>query len=140
MIEFNSDGSLKLPSHLQQKKDRETSLLNNAKCIKVERELVSEYAPKECHLIITPSKNLTDKRFITNIFIDHAKNLEVPLKLSKHDQGFKVVVCSHFKRCSTCCALIGKYRSFLDGNLIEKKGRCSFENYRKNFTYEDYFD
>jgi hypothetical protein len=140
-MEFNPDGSIKLPTKLQQQNDKNVNKLLNQKCIEVRREIVSDYAPKKCNLNITLSKAIHDTRFITNIYEEWKKGSQTPSDLIKHnDKEFTVIINTNFKRCTDCNKLINTYREFLYSNLIDKKGTCTFEGFKKNFHYEDYFD
>ena len=60
MVEFNSDGSIKLPNVLvQQKKDNEYKM-KNGHCITIKKEMVSDQSPKKCMLHIELSERFTD--------------------------------------------------------------------------------
>ncbi len=140
MVEFNTDGSLKLPGHITKSLDDERLRMVNQRCVKVERDVISTYAPKRCVLHIILSKKFINDDFIVNIFRNVNDNIKTPMKIKKvDDKEFDVEVGSDFRRCTDCNSLISRYREFLDGNVIEKKGSCTFES-RKNFCYEDHFD
>jgi len=141
MAEFNPDGSIKLPPIVLQQKARDKVRMLNQRCIKVEREVVDFTAPKKCVLHITLSRKFPDSRFIHTLYNYFAERAVVPHKLTKiNDFRFDVEIGTDFKRCSDCQSLINRYRDFLDGNIIEAKGSCTFEGRKKNFSYEDYFD
>ena len=138
MVEFNPDGSIKLPDHLQKQKDKNNHKMNSGRCIKIRKEIISTKAPKSCNLNIELSKAVTDNRFIENIFKELQN--DVPKMFMKNDErSFTITIGSAFQRCTTCNSLIGKYREFLDGNIIIEKGQCTFEGQKRNFCYEDYF-
>lgn len=141
MAEFNPDGSIKLPERLEKKKQEDSVKLKTRRCIKVKKEVVSFTAPKKCVLHITLSDFINDNRFVENIYGFFKQNAAVPTKITKIDEkNFDVEVGTDFRRCSDCNSLIGRYREFLDGNLIEEKGSCTFEGRKQNFCYEDYFE
>ncbi len=141
MIEFNPDGSIKLPERLAKKKEENNKKLKQQRCILVQRELVNTSAPKKCSLQITLSEALTDNRFIETIYNYFKAKASVPSKLIKIDEKqFKVEIGTDFRRCTDCNSLVNEYREFLEGNIIEKKGGCTFEGRKKNFYYEDYFN
>ena len=143
MVEFNKDGSLKLPAKLVRNKSERESRLKKGKCILIQKELVSTYPPKKCNLHIKLSEAISDNRFIDTIYKDFLQNSEVPSKIIKlNEKEFRVELGTCFKRCSDCSNLINKYKEFLDNNVIEERGNCSYENnFRaKSFCYEDYFD
>ena len=142
MIKFNSDGSIKLPEKVNAQKEEQISRMKTARCIQIRKEIINHKAPKSCALHITLSDKITDSRFIENIYSEFNNNCEVPSKIFRlSDKEFKVEIGSCFTRCSNCTTLIQKYREFLNANLIEKQGSCTFgQNRQNNFSYEDYFD
>lgn len=141
MIEFNPDGSVKLPGIIAEQKARNSIRMLNHRCITIAREVVNFTAPKKCVLNITLSENFPDSRFIQTIYDYFSEKASVPHKLIKMtDKHFRVEIGTDFRRCSDCQSLINRYRDFLDGNIIEAKGSCTFEGRKKNFGYEDYFD
>ncbi len=141
MFEFNPDGSLKLPANLARKKQEDDQKLKNQRCIKVKRTIVSFTAPKKCALHITLSQAFQDSRFIETTYNYFRENSSVPTKLKKiNDKEFEIEIGTDFKRCTDCNSLINKYNEFLDGNLIDEKGSCTFEGRKQNFSYEDYFE
>ena len=139
MIEFNPDGSLKLPGHMIKQNEAKLNKLKNQKCIKIQRELINITPPKKCRLSITLSEAITDNRFIENIYAQLNQNFTTPMKLNKiNEKQYELEIGTEFKRCTECNTLINNYREFLEGNLIDEKGKCTFQ-IRRNFCYEDYF-
>ncbi|MFH1972415.1 MAG: hypothetical protein ABIJ18_02960 [archaeon] len=139
MMEFNSDGSLKLPEQMTRKKEENKEKLKKQRCILVKREIVSFSAPKKCVLQITLSDALHDNRFIETIYNYFKEKASVPHKLNKiNEKQFEIEIGTDLKRCTDCNHLVNEYREFFEGNIIEEKGSCTFEG-RKNFCYEDYF-
>ena len=140
MIEFNPDGSLKLPERLAQAHEENKEKLTKQRCIRIRREIVSDTAPKKCILKITLSEAINDDRFIDTIYKEFKSNASVPSKLTKiGERLFDVEIGTDFRRCTDCNSLINKYREFFDGNIIENKGSCPFEGRSKSFCYEDHF-
>jgi hypothetical protein len=141
MYQFNPDGSVKLPEHLAKKKQQEQSKLQSQRAIQIEKEITSAYAPKQCKLRITLSNAINDSRFIKTIFDRVNNQAATPLKLKQiSEKEYEIIVETDFRRCSDCTKLINQYREFLYGNIIEKKGTCTFQTQKQNFCYEDYFD
>ncbi|MDP7323984.1 MAG: hypothetical protein QF632_04460 [Candidatus Woesearchaeota archaeon] len=139
MVEFNPDGSLKLPEHIVKEKDQNKDRLKTQRCIKIKRELVSVESPKKCVLHLTLSEGISDDRFIDTIHKEFSEKASVPSRILKvGDRKFEVHIGTDFRRCSDCRTLRCQYREFLDGNMIDVKGGCTFED--DNFNYEDYFD
>ncbi|MBU0628086.1 MAG: hypothetical protein KKC75_02770 [Nanoarchaeota archaeon] len=137
MVEFNPDGSIKLPEQFARNKEK----LKSQRCIKIKRELVNFSAPKRCVLHITLSDVITDDRFIETIYNEFKRRASVPSSIKKiNEKQFDVTIETDFRRCSDCNSLINKYREFIEGALIEEKGGCTFEGRKKNFCYEDYFE
>ncbi len=141
MIEFNHDGSVKLPAILsKQKKDNEMRM-KDGHCIEIKKEVVSDRSPKKCILNIRLSEKFSDNRFVANIHGHFMNSSEVPSKLSKKDEkNFEVEIGTCFSRCRDCTSLVNRFREFLDGNVIEITGSCAFENKNRAFCYEDYFE
>lgn len=142
MIKFNKDGSLKLPDSLIIKKQEKEVKLKKGHCMLIKREIVSSASPKKCALNLRLSDAISDNRFVDNIYKNFLEKSSVPSKIIKiNEKEFKIEIETHFKRCSDCNTLINKFRDFLDNNIIEEKGACSYEGFRsKSFCYEDYFD
>jgi hypothetical protein len=139
MIQFNPDGSLKLPGNVAEKKDKDINRMKNTRCIHVRKELVSFTSPKKCLLKLKLSDRITDSRFVENTYKYFVENIETPMKFIKiNDKEFEIEVGTNFRRCSDCNKLIYQYRDFMDGCVIEDKGSCTFEE-RSNFSFEDYF-
>jgi len=140
MFQFNSDGSLKLSQGTIQKKQENIDRMKKGRCILIHKEMVSFSAPKKCILRIRLSDMFIDNAFMEKIHFYFKSQAEVPSKIIRlSDKEFEIEIGTHFKRCSDCTNLIGRYREFLDGNIIEEKGNCTYEG-RKNFSYEDYFE
>jgi hypothetical protein len=126
MVEFNSDGSIKLSSL-----DKEIKPTN---CVIVKKEVLSFDAPKKCVLHL---KIPGDNRFVTNIHQEFSENASVPSKLVKIDEHeFDIEIGTDFRRCSQCMNLIGRFKECQD--IVVKKGNCTFED--REFHYESYFD
>lgn len=140
MIEFNPDGSIKLPGQFAKQVEENKERLKSQRCIKIKKELVSFKSPKKCVLHAVLSEAFSDNRFMETIFNDFNENSSTPCKLVKIDEKhFDLEIGTEFRRCTECCSLVNRYKEFLDGNVIEDKGSCSFEQNR-NFCYEDYFE
>jgi len=139
MISFNPDGSIKLTEHSAKKKKAEDHRMQVGRCMKLRKDLVHERAPKKCVLSITLSSRFTDTRFMEGIHSQFKQYVETPTSITKiNDKEFTIEIGSNFRRCSDCTALVGKYREFLDGNLIEDHGTCTLK--KRDFCYEDYFE
>ena len=141
MIEFNPDGSIKMPSKLAHLKQKEENLMSNVNCMKVRKEVVSVRAPKSCSLHFNISEKTNDIRFVDTIYAEWRRTSDTPSKLIKESpKEFRVDIGTNFRRCSDCTTLIKRYHNFIR-NLIEKEGNCSYkQNMQSRFCYEDYFD
>lgn len=140
MIEFNPDGSIKLPDRLmKQKKDNEFKMKNGL-CATIKKEVISAESPKKCSLNISLSEKFTNDDFVMRIYSQFMGSSEVPSKFTKiGEREFEVSIGTCFSRCRDCTNLVSRFREFLEGNLIEVKGSCSFES-NMSFCYEDHFD
>ncbi|PIN69457.1 hypothetical protein COV93_05455 [Candidatus Woesearchaeota archaeon CG11_big_fil_rev_8_21_14_0_20_43_8] len=128
MVEFNPDGSLKLPNRLIKKQEIDEKRMRSARCIKIRKDVVDYNSPKKCRLKIVLSEAITDFRFIPTIYSYFANRAEVPTVMRKTGpREFEVEIGTAFKRCTDCCSLVNRYREHLDGCLIEDKGTCTFQ-------------
>jgi hypothetical protein len=140
MVEFNPDGSLKLPGSVARQKEENRERMRKQRCLKIRRELVSFTAPKKCVLQLTLSDAITDNRFVETIYKEFCYNAKTPTKLKQlGNREFEIEIGTDFKRCSECTSLIGQYNEFL-GNLIEEKGSCTFQGRVRSWSDEDYFE
>jgi len=139
MAEFNEDGSIKLPAAIQKMKMETEERLQKRRCIHVKKEMVSFTSPKRCMLHLRLSEAITQNTFVETIYGEFNKNSSVPSKIVRlHEKEFDIEIGTHFKRCSDCTNLIRRFKEFLD--VIEEKGTCTYEGFKMNFCYEDYFD
>jgi len=141
MMQFNPDGSLKLSSKTVQQKIDNENRMKNARCILIKKEMVNFSAPKKCILRLTLSDAIKDSRFVETTYQYFKEKASVPSKIIKlNDQEFDIEIGTDFKRCTDCSNLVNRFREFLDGNIIEQRGNCTFEPFRRGFSYEDHFD
>jgi len=139
MIEFNPDGSIKLPNNISEEKKKKEHRIKNTRCAQVRKEVVSTYAPKKCMLHIDLSEKIQDTKYIEKAFDDSRNNSETPIKVIKiEDNRYAIEIGSSFRRCSECNQIIGRLRDILDGNVILDKGSCTLKE--REFTYEDHFE
>ena len=141
MAEFNQDGSIKLPGFVINRNKQNGEKMRSQRCIKLKREVVSFTAPKKCVLCLQLSDRISDTRFVENLYNFFKEKAAVPNGIKKIDErNFEIEIGTHFRRCTECNSLIARYREFLDGNIIDEKGSCTFEGRKTGFSYEDYFD
>ncbi len=137
MIEFNSDGSIKIPDNIAEEKKDNENRLKTQRCIQIRKKVINFGSPKKCLLNIKISDVVNDTSFIQKIHGSFCENSKVPTKLNKlNEKEFEIEIGTDFKRCTDCKSLVYRYRSFLE--VIEDKGNCTFEE--RSFCYEDYFD
>ncbi|MBW2974199.1 hypothetical protein KY366_00645 [Candidatus Woesearchaeota archaeon] len=140
MYEFNPDGSIRLPERLEKNIEENREKLKRQRCIRIKRNVVSFTSPKKCILRITLSEALPDSRFIETIYRYFSEKSSVPTKISRtNEKEFEIEIGTDFRRCTDCISLIGRYHEFLEGNIIDEKGSCTFDSMKKDFCYEDYF-
>ena len=141
MVEFNPDGSIKLPAKFLAMKEQNLDKMKNQRCLKITKEILSSRSPKKCLLRITLSDPIQDNRFIATIHDYFSQNSSVPSRLKKLDEKtFEIEIGTDFRRCTDCTTLIGRYREFLDGNVLEEKKGCTFSTINPSFCDEDYFE
>ncbi len=139
MIKFNPDGSIKLPEAIAKSRRERENKLKNERCVLIRKEMVSIRPPKKCVLCIKVSDAINEAGFVEKTYHFFRQNAEVPAKLTKiNEKEFEVEIGTSFRRCTECNSFVRRLRDFLDDNVIEDKGSCSFE--QRNFAYEDYFE
>ncbi|MFH1408414.1 MAG: hypothetical protein ABIH34_00760 [Nanoarchaeota archaeon] len=140
MVEFNPDGSLKLPERFEKREKENVHRMNHGHCIKIKREVLSFDAPKKCMLYLTLSRKMTDDRFVNTIFNYFKEDARTPTKIDKKEEKeIEITIGTDFRRCTDCQTLRNRFREFMNDNVIEERGNCTFEG-RKTFVYEDYFE
>lgn len=139
MIQFNPDGSIKLPDYVAEEKNKKQYRMEKTRCAHVRKEVVNTYPPKSCKLHIKLSKMITNVDMIENAFNTFRINAETPCRIIKiEDKEYHIEVGTNFRRCSECNQLIGRLRDILDGNVILDKGSCTLKE--REFCYEDHFE
>ena len=138
MIEFNSDGSIKLPAKAQEQENKNQWKMKNSICIQIKKDIVSHTAPKKCMLHFSFSDKITNAKFVSVILDQFKEDAKTPMSLNI-SESVAIEIGTNFKRCTECNDLIGRFRQHVYGNLILKKGNCTFEP-RNNFDFEDYFE
>ncbi|MBW2976663.1 hypothetical protein KY347_04415 [Candidatus Woesearchaeota archaeon] len=137
---FNPDGSIRLPERILKQQKESEFRMREGLCAAVEKEVVSDKSPKKCILHITLSEKIKDTSFVEGIYSRFMGSSDVPSRLSrKSNNEFEVEIGTCFSRCKDCASLLNRFREFLDGNVILKKGSCSYEERNQPFCYEDYF-
>ena len=128
MIEFNSDGSIKLPSKILKNKAENEQKMKNTRCIKIEKEVLSDKSPKSCVLHITLSEAFPNGDLVERIYSYFQKDAETPSKLVRiNDHEWDIELGTSFRRCSECHELIYRFKSHLEDSTIIDKGNCGFE-------------
>lgn len=122
-MEFNPDGSLKIPECYK----KQVRKLN------IRKDILSEYAPKRCVLNIGG-----DCSSVKGIFVSF--QCETPMKISEIDKGYMIEIGSDFKRCSDCKNLVYKISAAVQGDCNIDKGTCTAKGTQPKFCYEDYFE
>ena len=143
MIEFNPDGSIKLPESLVKHNEEKEYKLKKGRCILFKKEMVNFKSPKKCLVHLRLSDAISDNRFVETTYRYFNETSQVPSKIIKvNEKEFDIEIGTDFRRCSDCNNLISRFREFLEGNVIEEKGNCTYESpiRARNFCYEDYFD
>ncbi|MEK6947178.1 MAG: hypothetical protein AABX32_06235 [Nanoarchaeota archaeon] len=142
MIDFNPDGSIKIPVLMQKRMQENRDKFENTSCMLIKKEVVNFTAPKKCMLHMKVSDKVYNSGFVEQAFKQIKEASSVPLKITKlSEKEFDIEVGTHFKRCSDCTNLIRKCRELMCGNLIEEKGNCTYNGFPSNsFCYEDHFE
>jgi hypothetical protein len=124
-VEFNPDGSIKLPGKVKNKVNVE-SIFRNHPAISVRRRQISTYNPLRCELIIKASDKVTNPSRIESLFnsargkFKHMSQLSIRER-NPHEYVVKIVSGSF--RCSWC----EKFRLYLGKEMNVKliqEGTC----------------
>lgn len=104
-VEFNPDGSIKLPARLVKKKENEDKTFQDEPSIRIIRNQISTVTPLTCELLIQASDKLENFDKIETIFrqatgkFKHMANLCIRKIDNTH---YSVKIISGIYRCSWC--------------------------------------
>jgi hypothetical protein len=126
MFKFNSDGSLELPDNIREQKEDEVKKMEG-RALLITKEFVN-FTPKKCILHLETGKTFNGDEFIRKIHHYWNESAEVPSKITKKDdKNFEIEIGTCLRRCADCNNLVGRYREFMEGHTIIKKGNCYFK-------------
>lgn len=132
-MEFNADGSLKLGGAVAKRIEEDAYKMKNTRCVTITKDMTKSTAPKFCTISITASPQL-EPNFIERTFAFFSKRVDSNVKLERFsDRECQVIIGNQFSRCRDCQELISSFRIYLDGNVIEKKGNCTFKSNWRSF-------
>jgi hypothetical protein len=132
-MEFNADGSLKLGGSIGKKLEDDREKMSTSRCVKIAKHVTRSTSPKLCTLSITESASL-ESGFVERVFSYFAKRANSTVKLNKiAPKEFQLTIGNEFSRCKDCQMFVSSTRDYLEGNVIEKKGNCTFKG--GNFWY-----
>ncbi len=126
MVEFNPDGSIKLPEHLIKNQENYDEDFRSKPCVRVVREQISERTPLKCELRIQASPLLRFPQRITSIFDTASQKFKHGAQLSIRREGereYVVRIISGRYRCSWC----ENFRKYLKNELgvkVQEWGSC----------------
>ena len=126
-MQFNPDGSLKIGGSAGRKQEEETRKMRDTRCVRITRDATKTDSPKQCTLHLEASPHL-EAGYIERAFGLFSKRIESTM-LIRHvsDKEFQIVVGGEFSRCRDCNYFVSAMREGLFGNVIEKKGTCTFK-------------
>ena len=129
-MQFNPDGSLRLPGSAQARQDNEMNKMKTGKSVLVTRTVLSYDAPKKCLIELKLSDAITETKFVEMFYEIYKQEISTPTKLRRlSDKEFELEVGTDFKRCQDCNKFIGHFRETFPGNLIDKKGNCTYKGH-----------
>ena len=100
MIDFNPDGSIKIPVLMQKRMQENRDKFENTSCMLIKKEVVNFTAPKKCMLHMKVSDKVYNSGFVEQAFKQIKEASSVPLKITKlSEKEFDIEVGTHFKRC-----------------------------------------
>jgi hypothetical protein len=142
-IQFNPDGSIKLPTQLAARAADQERQMALGRCFHVRKEVVSKaVGMKKCVLHVTVSEKMAAEMPVERIYKWFLEaNPETPTKIVKVDANrYAIEIGTAFRRCTDCTSFVSRLKGFTDGNIIIEKGMCSFEQNNRSFAYEDFFE
>lgn len=122
-IEFNPDGSMKLPEEIVNKKENDDKIFQNKPSIRIIRNQSSVETPLTCELCIQASNKLENFDKIESIYkratgkFRHMANLSFR-KINNRE--YNVTIISGMYRCSWC----ENFRTFIEGEMNVKVINC----------------
>ena len=125
-IEFNADGSIKLPGKLQEKKEQQDSNFQDRAVIRITKCKVSASTPLKCELTITASDKVTNPKIISYLFQECSRNFTGGADLSirqTNDREYVISIISGYKRCTWCNQFMDYIRDETDF-AFQVKGYC----------------
>jgi hypothetical protein len=126
-MEFNADGSLKMGASAAKKHEEDEYKMRNSRCIMLVRDATKTFSPKLCRLTIEVSP-LMEEGFIPRVFNIFSKRVDTTMSLTAiSSREYEVIVGGEFSRCRDCNFFVNSLREGLSGNIIEKKGTCTFK-------------
>jgi len=141
MIDFNPDGSIKLPTGMAREKKDFEDRMRLGRCVHIRKEVVSKWAPKKCMIHIRVSEKVPSVDVMLLPYKGFVSNTITPTKFIKDsEREAKVEIGSEFRRCSDCDLLIKRFGEQLEGNSIVDDGNCETKRHEQEFCEEDYFD
>ncbi len=118
-VEFNPDGSIKLPEGVGKKKEDDDKTFENEKCIKIVRDQISSVTPLKCELRILASEKVENPEKIESIFkhatgkFRHLADLSIK-KINNRE--YVVTIISGQFRCTWC----EQFREFIGTEMDAK--------------------
>ena len=118
-VEFNPDGSIKLPEKIIKQREDSDNIFRNEQSIRVIKNQVSSVTPLECELIIEASDKLPDPERIKSIYTRATGKFRhlAQLRIQKiNDRKYVVTIISGQYRCSWC----ENFREYLEKEMNVK--------------------
>ena len=130
-LEFNPDGSMKLPESMVKKKEDEDKIFQDEPCVRIIRDQISTVTPLTCELLIQASDKLDNFDKIEYIFetskerVVHGVGADLSIK-KINNKEYVVKIISGAYRCSWC-------ENFRKG--IERSMKVKVINWGSCFDY-----
>ncbi|MFH1064704.1 MAG: hypothetical protein V1729_06480 [Candidatus Woesearchaeota archaeon] len=126
-IEFNPDGSIKLPTKMASRRIAQDNTFDNYPCVRVTRDQISHSTPLKCDLIVDVSPKFMYPNRIETMYefardrFPHEANMKM---VKEGNRRYVISIISGRLRCSWCQA----FRNHLQNNLecrFLQGGSCS---------------
>ena len=126
-MEFNPDGSLKLGGSIAKQAQSDSSKMTSTRCVKITKYATKTTSPKLCTLSIVASPHV-ESGFVERTYEFFKKRADATTKLTQLSSSeFELTIGGEFSRCKDCQMFVSSSRDYLDGNMIENKGTCTFK-------------
>ncbi|HME86894.1 MAG TPA: hypothetical protein VKE88_00595 [Candidatus Nanoarchaeia archaeon] len=132
MVEFNPDGSIKLPSRMLKQAEENNTVFESRPSFRILRNQTSTITPLTCELTIETSKHL-DPSVVERVFNQTKENFrtDAGLSITQFEGKHIVKIVSGFNRCNWCHAFLNNLSDTANARII-RTDRCDDKTKNRN--------